>query len=280
MTQQLPDFSAQATKKALIKETIQHPLTLYSGGICVLSFLSIGLFGLNWLNGTVGFVSLALSGGSWTYNYFARYDVYTRRHLESLRLMMEAQKKALTDKLSKSLKEIASTPGTEELVQQAKAQFPMLNSKFEGFRSLLADKFAPTEITYGRYLGSGEQLYLSVLDQLNHVVTLFKSIDSSDMAYAKKRMDSLKKNAANLSPDDRDELVALEKRVSIVDQCLKDIDVILSRNEEALTALELAKASIASIQTSRGQTSAQLPDTIKDLEDLAQRAKHYAINNQ
>lgn len=280
MTQQLPDFSAQATKKALIKETVLHPLTLYSGGMSVLSFLAIGLFGLNWINGTVALGSLTLSGVSWIFNYFARYDVYTRRHLESLRLMMEAQKKSLTDKLSKSLKEIIPPPGTEELVQQAKAQFPMLNSKFDGFRALLADKFAPTEITYGRYLGSGEQLYLSVLDQLNHVVSLFKSIDSSDMAYAKRRIDSLKKNPEILSPDDRDELVALEKRVSIVNQCLKDIDVILSRNEEALTALELAKASIASIQTSKGQASAQLPDTIKDLEDLAQRAKQYAINNQ
>lgn len=279
MIQHLPDFSAKASKKVLLKETLLHPLTLYAGGAGLLSLLGIGLFGANWLNGSIAMVTIAISFGTWIFNYCARSELYIGRHLESLQKIMESQKKALTEKLSGSLAQIVPTGGTEDLVKQARAQFPMVNSKFEGFKSLLADKFAPTEITYGRYLGSGEQIYLSVLDQLNQVVTLFKSIEATDLKYTKNRMDDLRKNLTSLSSDDRDELVALEKRVKIMEDSIREIDRILSRNEEGLTALDLARSSIASIKTAKGQATAQLPDAIKDLEELAQRAKQYSINN-
>ena len=61
----LPNISPEATKKAVLENSLLNPLTLYPTGVGLLGGLAIGLFGLNPVTalaaaGGIGIVSLLL----------------------------------------------------------------------------------------------------------------------------------------------------------------------------------------------------------------------------
>jgi len=82
---QARDFTPKAVSKAVLKETLQHPLTIFPAAATFLG----GMYSLlvNFDKASFGFTLGAgfLAVGSWIFNYFIRGETFARRHVASLK---------------------------------------------------------------------------------------------------------------------------------------------------------------------------------------------------
>jgi hypothetical protein len=270
------DFSRKATQKAVLSNTLQHPLTLFPIAIGVLGTLGIVLFQAPVLAVGAALGGFGIGVGSWIVNYLVRNKTWANRYVESLHKKIEAQKSAALEKIEQDLIHSQTVKGTEQFAEQGTAQFKMIQDCFENLRSILGEKLNAGELTYSRYLGTAEQVYLSVLDNLQNIATLLKSIRTIDRDYIEDRMSSMKA-LKKLTAADEQEMETLEKRAQLRDEQLKKIDTLLAHNEKALTELDQTTTSIASVQTSQGRAKVDLESAMKDLEELAKRSQRYSI---
>ncbi len=269
----LEDFSKTAVSRAVLKTTLQHPVSLYSSGVGLLGWLAIGVLGASApaVIAAVGGTTLGL--GSWIVNFFLRGDRLAQQYVENIEREMEEYKQALTIRLVKDLERWNKLPGAEEYVSQGISQFQDIREKIDNFREVLGKKLNPHEVTFGRYLGSAEQLYLSVLDNLDKMATILESISTIDLSYIEERLRALQK-LKSPAPTDVEERETLLERRSLRDDKLQEINVLLTENEQAMTEIE--KATVSLVAITRSRAAVDMETARKQLEELASRAQQYA----
>ncbi|MBF0104789.1 MAG: hypothetical protein HQM16_05630 [Deltaproteobacteria bacterium] len=266
------EFSKEATDTAVLKTTAAHPLTLYPLAIGVLGGLGVILFKAPVEAITAAVAGLGLGSLMWFINYFVRKKTFASRYIQRLQKKIEEQRVGLLNGLKKELENFKTQKGLEEFAGQAEAQFDMIHARFESIQKVLADKIQPGELTFNRYMGTAEQVYLSVLDNLQSIATLIKSSGNIDEDYIKGRFDCLKK-LNTLAKADEEELETLERRLELRKKQLDEINTLLTSNEKAMTELDQTTASLASAKIVKGRASVDMESAIADLEDLARRAQ-------
>jgi hypothetical protein len=105
------------------------------------------------------------------------------------------------------------------------------------------------------------------------------SAKSIDHAYIVTRLNALKTIARNkkTQPADVEEEATLVKRLELRTKQLDKVNELLTENEKALTEFGHANASLVEMKRLGSHTSgAELESAMKDLTDLAERAKKFA----
>ena len=95
------DFSQKATQKAVLNNTLQHPLTLYPVAVGVLGTLGILLFQAPLLAVGAAIGGFGIGVGSWIVNYLIRNKTWANRYIESLHKKLDAEKQAALEKIEK-----------------------------------------------------------------------------------------------------------------------------------------------------------------------------------
>ena len=262
--------------RATLAMTAQHPVTLYAAAAGVLGVLastvlgpSLALFGL-----TVGGISVG--SGSWIVNYFFRNEHFARRYLEKIRTEMEKRKEQMLESVRRRLAGFADDVDAGEFARQGLGQITKVQEKFDNMQGLLASKLSVTELTYGRYFGTAEQVVLSVLDNLHDMADLLESVRTIDRDYLQSRMKSLKRQRG-LSGADEQELATLETRAGLREGQLEKVNILLTKNEEAMTSLDRTTAAIAAMKTVAGRSTVDMETARQQLEELARRAQDYSL---
>lgn len=274
LSAQIGDFSSKATKKAVLSTTLQHPLTLYPVAVGILGALGIVLFNAPALAVGAAAGGFGVGVGTWLVNYLARNKTFASRYLEALQRKLESQRTAVLEKLKQDLVLAKAVQGAEDFARQGASQFKMIQDRFENLRGILAEKLNTGEITYARYLGTAEQVYLSVLDNLQNIATLLKSIRTIDQGYVRERMDALGK-LGELAEADEQEMETLVRRLKLREDQIEKINTLLTHNERAMTELDQTTTAIASVQTVKGRATTDMETAIKELEELAKRSQRY-----
>ena len=272
----LEDFSAGATKRAVLAYSIKNSLTLYSTGAGLLGTLAIGLFGVSLLPATIAIGGISVGALTWSYNYLLRSDKIAARYAESLLRELETHREEVIAKVSKDLASFSADSRLHEFASQTLRQFKMISGSFETIRSILSDKLKSTEVTYGRYISSAEQVYLAVLDNAVAIASLLKTLGGVDTSYINERLESLKKLP---SPDgtDRQEHQTLLERFQLYEAQLSKVNHLITRNEIAITEMDKMCAALAELRTVRGQASVDLESAISEMEQLAKRVQTYSV---
>lgn len=174
------------------------------------------------------------------------------------------------------LEEMSTTPGLERVASRALEQLDLAHGKFLDFESMLASRFSPTELAHGRYLGSGEQVYLSVLDGLGRARTALRAAASVDADYLRAGLRRLRR-VQSPSPEELRELKSLEEREQAREAQMARAGAALAANEEALTRLTGATSALADIETRKGFADLEADEAMRELESLARRADRYAV---
>ena len=268
------DFSREATKKAVLRAALENPLTMYSTGVGLLGSLAVGLFGTVAAPVAVGGLGLGLASG--LFSYFVRGGALADRHVKELYEELQRQRQALMTRLEKSLKDLAKNASGEVGTQadQGAKQFTMAGQRFESLKRTLDDKLNPGELTYSRYLGASEQVYLSVLDNLSVSAALLKSVSAIDPRYIASRKKALK--ALSSPPEaDRKELKTLEERELLLRENLDKVNELMARNEEAITNMDKLGVALAELRTGPGGAAEDLDTAIQEMEQLAKQAHRY-----
>ena len=162
--------------------------------------------------------------------------------------------------LKRDLGRLRFQEGVTDRGERAYEQFSQSAERFKRFMRLLSEKFSEGEITYARYHGAGTQAYLAILDNLRSVTSLLNNV-------------SVIKTGEGTGPENE----AVKERHENRNRQLEKVEQILGLNEAGLTAFDRMNEAIAGIKTSTGWSGAEMQETLKELERLAERAPKYSI---
>jgi hypothetical protein len=205
---------------------------------------------------------------SWAINFGLRREYFANQYVKKLHAQMQNQRLAREKQLQRVLAEVKSEEGA--------SQFSRITEKFATFEKLLARKLNPGELTYGRYLGMAEQVYLGALDNLQYVADTLKMIGAIDLEYTQKRLHQLQTESSVKSAK---EIETLQERLDLHSKQAGKVQKLLAQNEEAMTKMDLTIAAIADMRTEDGRASMDMETAMHELQRLASKAKDYSINN-
>lgn len=231
------DFSKGGLTQAVLKGALAEPLVIYPIAAGVLAGFGMWIFSpFLWLIIVTG-VTLGTAVVIWVINITLRRDVYANIHLKYLFTAMEAQRQERI----KLLQERFAKAGTE----RGAGQFQRLNEKFEAFQSILSEKLNQGELTYSRYLGMAEQLYLGTLDNLYDLVNILQSIRALDKESDLTKAQEIKQ------------------------------EFLLGQNEQALATLDNAIVALTDMRTGESRANADLEMAMVELQRLSKRSALY-----
>ncbi|MGB5686520.1 MAG: hypothetical protein WBM35_11950 [Candidatus Electrothrix sp.] len=268
----LEDFSSRAVKKAVRSESLFHPVSLYSSSLGLLSGLGWYLFDMSMLAAGMGAL-LSLGAAMAVVNMFFRRDIIARQYLDRLSARYAKEREGLVHMLSTDLEKCRHIKGADQYGEQAQQQYLFIKEKYDTFRSMLDQKLKRGELTYARFLGAAEQVYLGGLDTLRRIVVLLQSVSTIDPDYIAKRLAELEQVAVP-DPADEREYATLKKRLDLMEQQLKQVNSLLTDNEESMTIMSQSIATVAQMRTGGDLASMGLDTAMENLQELAGRSYH------
>lgn len=264
------EFSASAVRRAVIAGTVGHPLSVYPTVAAILGGLAVLLFGptapIVW--GASGAAAVGLS--SWLINYFFRKESFAKAYLERVHAAVATRTRESLGTLRADLEALSLEQGVEQLEQ--------FGRKLENLKDLLGRKLDLREITYGRYLGIAEQVYLSAIDNLHEAALALRAASAIDFDYVEERLGEIRRQKLD-TEESREEVKALEERKTLRAQQNERVAELLAQNESAMTQLDSAAAAIAAIRTGPGRAMMDTETAMKELAQLARRARQYSTQS-
>ena len=273
------DFTPQAVKKALLKYTLEHPLTTYPAALFMLSILASALFGLSGLSfaALVGTFGISCLSGVW--NYFFCAEKFEHRRSQKLQEIISKYAEQKRKELEQDLLNYDCQQGCEQLER--------LQAKFQVFQELLAAKLNTGELTYQRYLATVQEVFLSALDNLTYIVATLKSISTIKEDYINQRIQELQRKQKSQLGNGKQaaQIEILEKELALRQQELEKVDGWLLENEDAMLQLDIAVNGIKDMDTGQDQGKIDMQTSMEALLELTQRASQYSkkqtnINSQ
>jgi hypothetical protein len=159
--------------------------------------------------------------------------------------------------------------------RQGGEQVGMLRQKYQNLAEVLRRRLDAGELTYRRYLGMAESVYLAAVENLQDVAITLQSISTIDPAALRLKIEDLKKDKDFAVPEAID---AIEDRRRIYAEQRQRIAKLLAQTEAAMTALDHTATALAGTRTAKGLTDVGIEEAMKDLEELAGRAGKYAAD--
>ncbi len=264
---QLPELSKQAINGAVLRGALQHPAVVYPAAAGLLGGIGIALLASSpWLIATAvagGAVALAAAG----VNTVLRRQFFAGRYIESAHRAIQAYRDATLAHLEQELKQSGSREGSGQLLR--------FREKIEAFEAVLGEKLEKREITYGRFLGIAEQVYLSGVDNLRGIVLALKGAEAIDEKYIHQRIGALERGGAGSGARGR-ELTSLKQQLDLRSEQLRRIEACLAQNEQAMAQLDAALAAIAEMKTGSRQASVDMETAMNELQQIAKRVGDYA----
>ncbi|HXK55599.1 MAG TPA: hypothetical protein PLZ16_03055 [Gammaproteobacteria bacterium] len=261
------DFSPAAVNRAVITGTLQKPYVLYPAAIGLLGIMGSLLIAPSALFVAPALLGSLIGGTAWLVDNTVRRERHAHDYLRSVH-------NALVEQLEQTISRL-QTEFSQHNFDQGVTQLTKLRKKFQTFRELLKRKLNPDELTYGRYLGITEQVFLAGLDNLQQVSNTLQSISAIDGDSLRERIAFLKRET---SPDKLQlrELEALEARMLLFEQQREQMARRLTQNEEAMTRIDQVMAAISSMATGRGHAGMDMESAMAELKELAGRADRYS----
>jgi hypothetical protein len=262
------DFSPAAIRQALKRYSRDHWSTRYSAVLLLLSILAGGLFGFSELVFYGIVATLGAGCLSWVYNYYIQAGNFEYRYVEQLQRAIQEQTEHTRERLKQDLIDHECPDGAEQLDK--------LQAKFDSLVELLADKLDTSELTYNRYLGIAQEVFLSGIDNLAAVVSVLKSISEIDVEYISEHLKQLRSSADPEALEVQEEIKTLETRLQMRQEQLNKIKHLLLENEEAMTQLDETTVAIADMDTGQGEAEIDMENSMKALAEITERAPRYS----
>ena len=260
--QQSLDFSPQAIQKEVVKSTAKKPYVLYPLAVGILGAFAAALLEPSFLTIAAAIGGSAIGLGAWLFNATLRREVFANRYLKQLRETLSQRVDGSIHSLENNLVDIDSQEGLDQLDR--------LQKKFNAFKQILHRKLDENELTYGRYLGMAEQVFLAGLDNLKLLSDLLKGTSVIDAEHLARRIVQLESKSSP-SKSEKKELAALLERQSLLYQQKSKTKQLLAQNEEAMTKIDVVMAKIGGMETGAGHATMDMESAMQELERLAKR---------
>lgn len=263
------DYSTEALKKALFKRANSHWTARYTlpavGGIALFGFVTSSFL-------TVIFpiiVVLGVGGAMWVYNAIINATTFERTYYKGLQDRITEQSNIKRKDLKKNLLIYNCQDGARQLVQFQK--------KLDTLIDILQLKFDEGLVTYQRYNGIAQEVFLSGIDNLSNIVIAYKTIESVDIDYIKSKLAKLDRKRDSGDTTTQKEYDALMRAKQSYDDQQKKIRFLLSENTTALVEIDQTTVAISNIEKSKNnEASVDMEDSMNQLQQLAERSQIYS----
>ena len=200
-------------------------------------------------------VSLAASGGlvatvSWTFTYLRHRRHFVALYLKEWSSRLQFVRDEELVRLAARLEALGVKQGTTQIRE--------LKRGFETFRQVLKKKFNATELTYQRYDLLLENLFLSVVDNLERAAERLEAAASF-------------RHQESGTPDPTDTRSALEVLKS-------SAKTLLAKNNAVLAALMKASLKMSKVQTRRGRARLEMDAALEELSGMIENVHRYALD--
>lgn len=260
------DLSAEAVRRAVLAKSLQQPHVLYPAAIGLLGGLAVALLGPSLIFVAPALAGAALGVGGWAIDYGLRKDRHAAEYLRELHEHLANRVTSTIGELREEFEEQQFAPGLEQLGS--------LQERFTALQELLGRKLDPSEMTYGRYLGMTEQVYLAGLDNLRRVADAQKVLNGIDETQVRQRIAALHGDGLDSQAQDQ-EIGTLEQRLQLREERQEKMFAWLAENQQAITRIDQAMAAIADMDTAERHAGMQMEQAMQELGRLAARANEY-----
>jgi hypothetical protein len=262
-----PDFSPRAIGRAVLRETLQKPYVLYPMAVGVLGGMAAAVLGPSLLFVVPAALGATLGFGSWAVDFGLRRDKHASDYIKRLQEALAGRVDETIAALRAELTTLKFEPGL--------AQLDHLKEKYEAFEGLLRRKLDPGEMTFGRYLGMTEQVFLAGLDNLARVADTLKGLSAIDVQHISRRIRQLESDGIESKAQDA-EIATLRERLTLLQARQERVHQWLAENEIAMTRIDQAMAAIADMDTAAGHATMDMETAMLELKSLADRAPAYS----
>jgi hypothetical protein len=164
--------------------------------------------------------------------------------------------------LKRQLMKLQGVDGCESLAERASDHLLQGEERFRTFDRLLRSKLQPSELTFARDHNAAENVLRSLTERLGLVAELLTSVESVRPSEVREKLKEGK---------------VFQERLDVLNVQLGKAETLLQANEEALTEMDRANVALTDMQTRTGLSHLELPEALKQLEELSQRAKRYSV---
>ncbi len=260
------DFSPGAVSRAILKQSTLNPLVLYPVSVGILGGLAAALLSPSLIFLGAAAIGGSLGLGSWLYNSVLRRDQHAADYLHRMHQLLAQETQASVQQLERDLQTLDESQGLIQLHR--------LQEKFDAFQTLLGRKLNPNELTYSRYLGMTEEVFLAGLDNLTRIADIRRGLGAIDNDHLRRRLLELDQ-LARRSQAHEQEYASLNERLQLQTHQNNKIDTLLAQNEMAMTQIDRIMAAIAEMDTSLPRASMDMESAMTELARLASRADLY-----
>jgi len=182
----------------------------------------------------------------------------------------------IIDELKLRFSNLMDSKYYQETARLALKQLFRVIDKFEKFKNILDVKLEKEELTYKSFMSVTEEVYFNILDNLEKIMNIYKSIEDIDFGYIEYRIEKLEKKE-ELSGEMEEELISLKNRKNMLLNELNTIEKYISINEKAMTDIDNMKIKLGRLNTSKGQARKEFDLSIADLRKTAERINDYSV---
>ncbi|WP_144391766.1 hypothetical protein [Pleionea sediminis] len=261
----MQEFSKKAIKKKVIEETAKAPETVFPGTVVGIGVMSAAFFGLSMITGSILGVGILAYGLGWAYKYFIGRSDLEKKYLEQIREKIHEASREKLNQLKVGLKDLNGDRISEQL--------NLLQTKFSSFNDVLKQRFDKGEMTYLRYQGIAEQVYLSALDNIEDIYIALKAVSTIDEARIRKDIE------LNQSEGNMGKVEALKARLDLLEEQKARIEKLSTDNEKALTEIDKVSVKLALTRTQKGNADTDLDQAMDELARMADKVDLYQIKH-
>lgn len=265
------DFSPRAVSKAVLRRTLSQPYVLYPAAVGVLGGLAAALLGPATAFVVPAAAGAAIGLGGWALDYRLHRDRHAADYLRCLQAALAGRVEETVKTVRREFTEIGFEPGLK--------QIEALQDKYQAFEALLRRKLDPGEMTFTRYLGMTEQVFLAGLDNLGRVSDTLRGLSAIDRSTVTQRLQHLHDDGIDSAAQDR-EIAALTERLGLLERQQERVSHWLAENETAMTQIDHAMAAIADLDSNRGHAAMDIESAMQELKRLADRVPAYGMGRQ
>lgn len=273
------DLSLAAAKKAALRTTYDNMLTLGSLGVGILSGTWVAVIEPSLLAGIVCAIGFITGLSNAAIHLFFLQDKHATGYIQKALKQLEQQREEKIEKLEnsfrspysgvQSFKEVNQQQNFQEIRCQGIRQCEQVQIRLKKIKDLLREKLSTGELVFGRFSGTTEQVSLAVLDNLQTVLYLLKSLPDDQLEI---EGDIKKLERKKRSQEEENRLTIFTERRKVYEAQLGKISALLAQNEVAITELDKATFALAEMDTNK-QAEMDLETARKCLEELVDRTK-------
>ena len=241
------DFTRKSLYRAVLKDTLQHPLTLFPAVASALSGLYMGLFGAAPATLAVVFGGALAGAGAWVFNYFIRGEALAEKRVAKLRAARERYQHAEIAALETEWAEA----GLQEGVQQARE----LREAYQKLNGFLEEKLLAAGGTTDRDRGLSVQRMMVLAEDtyregaaiLRSALQTWQALQQVDhdklqneLALWREELRTVKQAEATAFRIESLEkrIASHERRIELFTERVKSIDQLFAESEALEAALE------------------------------------------